>query len=165
MSEDGRTIYQICRKQAGYTQENAAELLGCSVRMLARYESGEVPVPDEIVCRMDQLYSNHFLTYVHFRESSRLAAGLLPEVSGYGIQTAAMQFYNQLEGLENDVGRMLLRIAEDGVIDPEERLIMEEKILPRLERLLQAIMEILITGKVQSPKGNQTEGGIHIGRD
>ncbi len=146
MPESGKTVYKICRKQAGYTQENAAELLGCSVRALARYESGEAPVPDEIVCRMDELYSNHFLAYVHFRESSRLAAGLLPEVTGCGFQTAAMRFYNQLDGLEENVGRMLLRIAEDGMIDQRERKTMEELILPRLKRLSQAIMEILMAG-------------------
>ena len=146
MPEGGKTIYQICRKQAGYTQENAAELLGCSVRMLARYESGEVPVPDEIVCRMDQLYCSHFLAYTHLHKSSRLAAKLLPAVTDCGIQTAAMSFFNQLEGLENDVGRMLVRIAEHRVIDPQERHVTEEKILPRLERLLQAVMEVLMTG-------------------
>lgn len=148
MPEGGRTIYQICRKQAGYTQENAAELLGCSVRALARYESGEVPMPDDVVCRMDRLYSSHFLAYTHLHKSSRLAAELLPAVSDCGIQTAAMRFYNQLEGLESEVGRMLLRIAEDGVIDPEERLIMEETILPRLKWLLKAVMEVLMAGDV-----------------
>ncbi len=147
MPKSGKTVYKICRKQAGYTQENAAELLGCSVRMLARYESGEVPVPDDIVCRMDQLYANHFLAYAHFRKSSKLAAGLLPEVTDCGIQTAAMRFYNQLEGLEEEVGRMLLRIAEDGLIDEQERPIMEERIRPRLEQLSQAILEILIAGQ------------------
>ncbi|WP_204791675.1 helix-turn-helix transcriptional regulator [Oscillibacter sp. CU971] len=41
MPEDGRNIYKTCRELAGYTQEHAAELLGCSVRALARYEGGE----------------------------------------------------------------------------------------------------------------------------
>ena len=40
MTEADKTIYKICREQAGYTQERAAELLNCSVRQLARYEAG-----------------------------------------------------------------------------------------------------------------------------
>lgn len=40
MTDADKTIYKICRKQAGYTQERAAELLNCSVRQLARYEAG-----------------------------------------------------------------------------------------------------------------------------
>lgn len=40
MTDADKTIYKICREQAGYTQERAAELLNCSVRQLARYEAG-----------------------------------------------------------------------------------------------------------------------------
>ena len=40
MTDADKTIYKICRKQAGYTHERAAELLNCSVRQLARYEAG-----------------------------------------------------------------------------------------------------------------------------
>ena len=40
MTDSDKTIYKICREQAGYTQERAAELLNCSVRQLARYEAG-----------------------------------------------------------------------------------------------------------------------------
>lgn len=42
------SIYRICREAAGLTQEQAAEGLNCSVRSLARYESGEQHVPDDI---------------------------------------------------------------------------------------------------------------------
>lgn len=52
MPEDGRNIYKTCRELAGYTQEHAAELLGCSVRALARYESGEALVPDPVAYSM-----------------------------------------------------------------------------------------------------------------
>ena len=48
MTDADKTIYKICREQAGYTQERAAELLNCSVRQLARYEAGEVQVPDDL---------------------------------------------------------------------------------------------------------------------
>ena len=40
MTDADKTIYKICREQAGYTQERAAELLNCSVRQLAPYEAG-----------------------------------------------------------------------------------------------------------------------------
>ena len=43
------SIYRICREAAGLTQEQAAEGLNCSVRSLARYESGEQHVPDDIL--------------------------------------------------------------------------------------------------------------------
>ena len=45
MPGNGAEIYKICREAAGLTQEQAAEGLNCSVRSLARYESGEQHVP------------------------------------------------------------------------------------------------------------------------
>lgn len=78
MPEDVWNIYKICREQAGYTQERAAELLGCSVRALARYESGGTLVPDPAAYRMIQLYNSHYLGMEHLRLVSQVAAELLP---------------------------------------------------------------------------------------
>ena len=57
MTDADKTIYKISREQAGYTQERAAELLSCSVRQLARYEAGEVQVPDDLAYAMVRLWS------------------------------------------------------------------------------------------------------------
>jgi len=78
MTGSGKTIYKICRDQAGYTQERAAELLPCSVRALARYESGECVVPDELAYRMVRLYNSQFLAVEHLRNVSRPAVPLIP---------------------------------------------------------------------------------------
>ena len=43
MPERDHTVYKTCREAAGFTQEAAAEGLGCSVRQLARYEGGRGP--------------------------------------------------------------------------------------------------------------------------
>lgn len=147
MPEEGRTIYKTCREQAGYTQEHAAELLGCSVRALARHESGEVLPSNAVAYRMAQLYNSQFLAFDHLRRSSELAAALLPPVEDCDFQTAVLRFFNQLEGLEV-IGRQLLKIAEDDKVDAGERPVMEEIILPRLERITGAITEIrLAAGK------------------
>ena len=56
MTDADKTIYKICREQAGYTQERAAELLSCSVRQLSRYEAGEAQVPDDLAYAMVRLW-------------------------------------------------------------------------------------------------------------
>ena len=94
MPEDGRNIYKTCRELAGYTQEHAAELLGCSVRTLARYESGEALVPDPVAYSMIQLYNSHFLGVEHLRQVSQVAAELLPPVEPCTLQTAALRLFN-----------------------------------------------------------------------
>lgn len=141
MSYDGRNIYKIRREQAGFTQEHAAELLGCSVRALARYESGEVLPSDYIARCMDDLYNNHFLSYEHLRQSSPVAAELLPEVEDHGFPAAVIHFFNLLAEQE-EAGRVLLRMAEDGRLDPAEQEAFNAKILPVLNRVIGAVTEV-----------------------
>ena len=46
MENSFRTMYARHRNAAGITQEKAAELLGCAVRTVQAYESGEIVPPD-----------------------------------------------------------------------------------------------------------------------
>lgn len=141
MPEDGRNIYKTCRELAGYTQEHAAELLGCSVRALARYEGGEAFPPDDLAVRMDALYSNHFLAYDHLCQTSQVVAALLPVVEACDFQTASVRFFNLLEEMEA-VGRWLLRSAEDNRLDERERAEFEAKVLPVLKRVAGSVTEV-----------------------
>lgn len=148
MPEDGRNIYKICREQAGYTQERAAELLDCSVRALARYESGETLVPDPVAYRMIQLYNSHYLGMEHLRLVSQVAAALLPPVEPCTLQTAALRLFNCVaDFVDKHPDVQLLRIAEDGVIDETERPVLDN-ILDELEHLTRVFTEVrLAAGK------------------
>ena len=125
MTDADKTIYKICREQAGYTQERAAELLNCSVRQLARYEAGEVQVPDDLAYAMVRLYNSQYLA-----------------VEPVTLQTAAMRLYNTvMDFVEAHPDRKLLRIAEDGIITAEERPILDE-ILGELRNLSKVCFEV-----------------------
>lgn len=144
MTESDRTIYKICREQAGYTQERAAELLPCSVRQLARYESGEAPVPDDMAYRMVRLYNSQFLAVEHLRMVSQLAASIIPAVDSISLQTAAMRLFNCIvDFVDKHPDRKLLRIAEDNIIDESERPVLDE-ILMELEKLTKVCTEVRI---------------------
>ena len=58
MSGYDGAIYKTCRESAGMTQEQAAEALNCSVRALARYETGEQRTPDDVAYHMAVLYDS-----------------------------------------------------------------------------------------------------------
>lgn len=144
MTEKDRTIYKICREQAGYIQERAAELLPCSVRQLARYESGEAPVPDDMAYRMVRLYNSQFLAVEHLRMVSQLAASIIPAVDSISLQTAAMRLFNcVVDFADKHPDRKLLRIAEDGIIDETERPVLDE-ILDELAKLTKVCTEVWI---------------------
>lgn len=147
MAERGRTIYKICREQAGYTQERAAELLPCSVRMLARYESGECGVPGDLAYRMVRLYNSQFLAVEHLRNESRLAASIIPAVDDCSLQTAAIRLVNRvLRFAEDHRDRQLMEIIEDGVITGDERPLMDD-IMRDITEIIRACTEVRIATK------------------
>lgn len=120
MPGNGIEVYRICREQAGYTQESAAERLPCSVRQLARYESGEAPVPDDIAYRMVVLYDSQLLEVQHLRLVSQVAADLLPPIAEVNLSVASLALINRATELADNYRRMM-QIAEDDRIDEQER--------------------------------------------
>ena len=142
MPGNGIEIYRTCREQAGLTQEQAAEGLNCSVRQLARYEAGEVPVPDDIAYQMVVLYDSQLLAVQHLRLVSHVAAKILPPVTVLDLPRAAIRIINLVRKFaERHRERELLDIAEDGVISPEERPLFDQ-IMAELQELVRAIMEL-----------------------
>ena len=139
------SIYRICREAAGLTQEQAAEGLNCSVRSLARYESGEQHVPDDIAYQMVVLYDSQLLAVQHLRLVSHVAADLFPPVTERAFVEAAMRIFNRVRRFaERHQGHRLLEIAEDNVISPEEEPLYRE-IVGELLDIEQAIMELRIS--------------------
>ena len=114
------SIYRSCREAAGLTQEAAAEGLSCSVRQLARYESGEQEVPDDIAYRMAVLYDSQYLALQHLRLVSHVAAELLPPVAVLDLAEAVLTLINRGTELEEKYRRMM-QIAEDNAVDDRER--------------------------------------------
>lgn len=142
MTTHGAEIYKTCRELAGLTQEAAADKLCCSVRSLARYESGEQAVPDDVAYQMAVLYESQYLAVQHLRLVSHVAAELLPPVTVLDLPQAAIRIINRFRLFaENHRERELLAIAEDGVISPEERPLYDE-IMAELQELTGAILEL-----------------------
>lgn len=142
MTDADKTIYKICREQAGYTQERAAELLSCSVRQLARYEAGEVQVPDDLAYAMVRLYNSQYLAVEHLRLVSQLAASIIPAVEPVTLQTAAMRFFNAfMDIIQAHPELKLMRIAEDNIISEDERPIRDE-IIEMAQRFCKVCFEV-----------------------
>lgn len=139
------SIYRTCRDAAGLTQEQAAELLNCSVRQLARYESGEQRVPEDVAYRMVSLYDSPLLEVQHLRLVSPVAADFLPPVVQRAFIQASIKIANQMRNFyKSDQGYRLLEIAEDNVVSPDEEPLYRE-IYDELLDIVQSIMELRIS--------------------
>ena len=119
MLRDGTNQYKRARQAAGYTQEQAAEVLLTSVESLKAYETGLRLPPNDMAARMAREYDAPWLAVEHLQAASG-ELGVLPEVHVQELPTAVLTLVNRCAGLEGQL-RQLMRIAEDGVIDAEEQ--------------------------------------------
>ncbi len=80
MSEECRNIYKRARRNAGYTQEAAAEMLNVSVESLRAYETDcRIPAGD-VVLQMMICYNCHQLPTQHLQETSALFNSVVPRL-------------------------------------------------------------------------------------
>lgn len=139
MSSEYRNIYRNARRAAGLTQEAAAEILGISPESVRKYETfGRIP-PNEIVLSMVVCYNAQHLAYQHLQESNVLMGRVVPDLVERDLLQICVRIYNRMKRFaEQGELEQLLDIAEDGVIDAEER--------PSFDRILEELREIVRGG-------------------
>lgn len=141
-----RNIYQAARRAAGLTQEAAAERLGISVESIRAYETGLRVPPMEVADLMVICYNSQALAVQHLRASASMARELLPEVPQVRLPEAALSLIDRIYAFaDKHRDRELIRIAQDGVIDEEERADFDE-IARELEGIVQAAVALRCAG-------------------
>ena len=137
-----RTMYARHRNAAGLTQEKAAELLGCAVRTVQAYESGEIIPPDYVVALMCDVYPAPMLALEHLRASSSMGRALIPEVSRLPLAQAACQLIYQIQDFTSkNRPQDLVWISSNGKVDEGEEQIFRE-IVDELEGNVQASIQL-----------------------
>ena len=122
MQNGSSNIYQTARKAAGLTQEAAAERLALSVERLRAYETGQRIPGNDIVARMCAVYDTQFLGVQHLQLSAALLPVCIQEARPERLELATIKLVNRIIAFANrHRNDQLLAIAEDGLIDEEER--------------------------------------------
>ena len=139
MQNDTRNIYKIARRAAGYTQEAAAEMLNVSVESLRAYETDRRIPAGDVVLQMMICYNCHQLPTQHLQETSSLFNSVVPRLEERSLLAITVRIYNRLRSFQED-NRLdrLLAIAEDGVIDDQER--------PEFETIIADLRQIIQSG-------------------
>ena len=123
MSDNYPTIYQVARKAAGLTQEQAAEALHVSVETVKAWELGGRTPSNTTVAQMCQAYGTPWLALEHLKETAEQLEVLPSNITRQALPTAAIVLYNRVMafGVKYRRTEQLLAIAEDGIIDETER--------------------------------------------
>lgn len=155
MQEGYTNIYRNARRASGMTQERWAEVLGLSVEAVRQYE-GDVILPrDEIVLRMAEVAGQTIICYWHLLNKSRVAADLLPDVEDVPLPQAVIQLLRRMRDFDRR-HRLddLLDIAEDGVVDNQERPDFDE-IVQELMDMFAAAMQVKFSQKENTGTSRQ----------
>lgn len=122
MQDNSRNIYQTARRSAGLTQEAAAERLAVSLTSLRAYEGGERVPAGDVVARMCIVYNTQFLGLQHLQLFGDLLPECVREARPEQFPTDVIKLVRRIMRFaESHREDRLLEIAEDGVIDDEER--------------------------------------------
>lgn len=153
MEQKCPNLYKRARLSTGMSQERAAEILGLSAESLKQYEGGRRVPPDDVVSKMVEVYRLPWLALEHAQATDTL--GVVPEVTPRPLPLASIALRNRLH---DATGRLdaLLRIAEDGIIDDEERPEFDD-IVQELRETMTAIYQVIYSGA--EPKKERPEGG------
>ena len=158
MLTNGPNIYQAARKEGCLTQEQAAERLDVSETTVKAWEQGTRVPDNETVARMAELYGTPWLALEHLKQAGG-SLGVLPEVTVQSLPTAAITLINRvLDFAERHRDRQLLRIAEDGIIDEDERPDFDD-ICRDLDGIVGAALQVKYTSDAPDKKKERPEAG------
>lgn len=142
MPQDKRNIYKIAREARGLTQEAAAEKLGISDSSIRAYETGQRVPPNEVVELMAICYDAQHLAFQHLRETNSMYGSIVPAVPDCSVLEASAKLINRIyEFADSHSDRRLMRIAEDNVIDQDERPEFDD-ILDELQEIVEAALAV-----------------------
>ena len=138
-------IYKTARKAAGLTQEQAAELLHVSVRSLTEYEAGRTIPPDDVVCRMVEVYNTRYLAYLHLKNSTEVGRRFLPELHLVDLPMSVLKLQKEVDDVTS-IRRDIVEVVCDGKIDKEE-LHKWQNIVKELQEMIGAGLSVIFSQK------------------
>lgn len=151
-------LYKIARKTTNLTQEKAAEFIGVSRDSISAYERGITPTPDDIVCRMIDIYGTEWLAYEHLRKSTMVGKKYLPQIHYTGIAQSVLRFQKEVNDLEN-INSDMINIACDNIIHKHETNRWIE-VTKEIEEVAGAALSLIFTQKKTSLDGHLEKVGL-----
>lgn len=141
MSRDCKNLYQEYRIAAGYTQEQASDLLHIGLRTLSGYETGD-KVPCDIVVKMADIYEDETILLRHI-STCPIGKKLLGECHAGNLQERALYARTEIADVV-DLDRGISLAARDGKITPDE-LPFWKKAMKESQEAAKRLLELVCT--------------------
>lgn len=119
MRTDCNNIYKKCRENAGLSQVEAGCAIHISVRSLSDYETGKTIPPDDVVCKMVEVYKAPELAYLHLKLNTEVGRRYLPDLHLDELPKAVLRLQKESRELK-EIEADLIAVACDGIVDKHE---------------------------------------------
>lgn len=119
------------------SRDMASERTGIDRKRLQRIEIGTLdPYPEEVMLMADEYHAPELCNY-HCTHSCPIGRRMVPVADLYELDRLCVRFLHAVEGMRGK-GEMLLAIAEDGKLSPEE--------MPSLLEIVEAANKVSAVG-------------------
>ncbi|MDO4668940.1 MAG: hypothetical protein Q4A63_03895, partial [Butyricicoccus pullicaecorum] len=119
------------------------------------YETGRRRPSDEMAVMMAEVYREEALVYRHIKASP--AGRVLPDLTERSLQECTMRLFRLLRQFVREQHvETLLEIAEDGIIDEQERPVYNQ-IMSELREIVEAVIAISFTSEGQEKTPHQSK--------
>lgn len=127
MPQEYPNALKTARQAAHLTLEAASERADVSVQSYKAYEYGGRLPPNDVAVRLCEALEAPWLALVYLREVSEKLDVLPQDIKVQSLPTAVITLINRVFAFaDHHRDRQLLTIAEDGVIDEDERPVFDE---------------------------------------
>lgn len=157
MQEIFADYIKACRKNAGFTLDEAALDLNVSRRMLNYYESGGQRVPDNVAMSMARIYKNPGICYM-WLYCTRCGHEILSELDEKSLAENVLSFIDSMAEVKANTGR-LVRIGKDNRVDAGERSEFEQIKKRSLVPIIKNSFGILFAADNKKPLRAATQSG------
>lgn len=119
-TKENKSIYQVCREQAGYTREQASEKMAyISPERIEKIENYKTKAQQEDVLAMAECYKTPTLCNYYCSHECAIGKKYVPEIHIKELSQIVLETINSLNLLNKEKDR-LVEITVDGEISQEE---------------------------------------------
>lgn len=147
----------IARKDAGFTQESAAEIFGISSRSMHDYETGVTKVPDDIAAQMVKSYKTPWLGYIYLFTSTEVGRLILPTIELKELSSSILNWQVHMKKA-NDMQYDIAEVGSDNRIDSNEQPIYK-KCISTINMLIGAAFSVVMAPIVPNKKAAPVGAG------
>lgn len=117
--KENKSVYQLCREEAGFTREKAAEKTYLTPERIEKIENGKVAIYPDDVTAMAEGYNAPYLCNHYCSKECPIGMKYVPEIPVQDLRQIVLEMLASLNSMRKRQER-LIEVSVDNQINPDE---------------------------------------------